>query len=171
MVLQVLNKEIDFLLWPPGSSLADTAKNVVGQFCCNTMLLIHVHDSEAQLYIEKLKDCAYGCPSLIRISQNGSASDSSFMNLVSRSPWTCLWGATAIPPDRGLCLLGWWSTGHMNTNYYFKKLGNLLWEEYRDSSEIMPLWMIYVKSVSKFMILTVDSLSSTNDQEWLSLKG
>lgn len=84
VVLQVLNK--DFLPCPLVSSLADTAKNVVGHFCCNNVLLIHIRDSEAQPYIKKLKGCACVCPSLIRISQNGSTSHASFMNLVPVSP-------------------------------------------------------------------------------------
>lgn len=92
-------------------------------FCCNNILLIHVHDLKAHLYIEKLKGCV--CPSLIRISQNGSTSHTFFRNLGSGSPQTSLWVVTPIPPVRELCLLKWWSTGHVNTIYHSEKLGKL----------------------------------------------
>lgn len=118
-------KQYRFLALTPGVFSCWHCQGWSWPFCCNSKLLTRVHDSEAQLYIEKLKGCVCVCPSLIRISQNGSTSHTSFRNLGSGSPRTSLWVVTPILPVREVCLLKRWSTGHRNTIYHSKKLGKL----------------------------------------------
>lgn len=107
-------------------------------------------------------------------AKNEAASHTCFMKLVSGRPRANLWEAVTILPVTELYLLGWWSTGDMNTTYVSEKLGKLCnaWRWRNIAIPLKPFshgW--YTGGLCASLWSWQIVLAQTNDQDWLSLKG